>query len=89
MHSAPALLLSAPFSCRSLPPPCLISTVRQRDRTVKLLNFTFETNPPADPEGDLDSDPGSLYDRNLTIRTSPLEIIYHTRTLHGLLDVFR
>jgi hypothetical protein len=81
--------LSAPFSCRSLPPPCLISTVRQRDRTVKLLNFTFETNPPADPEGDLDSDPGSLYDRNLTIRTSPLEIIYHTRTLHGLLDVFR
>ena len=36
-----------------------------------------------------DNDKGSLYDRNLSLITSPLDIIYDTKTTFALLDVFR
>ena len=77
---------------RGSSPPTLVSTVRRESSSgsaSNLLTFSFETNPPMNPNGDLDHDPGSFYDRNLTLRTSPLEIIWHTRTLHCLLAVFR
>ena len=72
--------------------PTLVKTVRRESKggsESNLLTFSFETNPPKDPLGDLDHDLGSFYDRNLMLRTSPLEITWHTRTLHCLLEVFR
>ena len=78
---------------RGSSPPILVSTVRRRESSSgsasNLLTFSFETNPPKNPNGNLDTDPGSFYDRNLTLHTSPLEITWHTRTLHCLLAVFR
>ena len=75
---------------KARPPPLIISTIRVgQEGEVKLLNFSFETNPPADPGGDLDADKGSLYDRHLVLHTSPLEIIYPTKTIFGLREVFK
>ena len=78
---------------RGSSPPTLVSTVRRESSSgsaSNLLTFSFETNPPMDPHGDLDEESNkSFYDRNLTLRTSPLEITWHTRTLHCLLAVFR
>ena len=70
-------------------PPKLIKTVKHQTTDSKLLNFAFETNPPNDPYGNLDDDEGSLYDRNLSLTTSPLEIIYDAKTIYALRDVFR
>ena len=69
-------------------PPVLISTLRNNSNNSKLLNFEFETKPPADPYGDLDNDKGSLYNRKVSLTTSPLEITYDTKTLYALIDVF-
>ena len=70
--------------------PTLVSTVRREGGRANnhLLSFSFETNPPEDPLGDLDQDPGSLYDRALALSTSPLEVTWHTRTLLALRRVF-
>jgi len=67
----------------------LISTVKKVNGELNLLNFEFEMNPPANPGGDLDEDKGSLYDRKLNIFTSPLEIVYDTKTIFRLVDVFK
>ena len=67
----------------------LISTIKKANGELNLLNFEFEMNPPANPGGDLDEDKGSLYDRKLNIFTSPLEIIYDTKTIFCLRDVFK
>ena len=69
-------------------PPRLISTLKNSTNNSKLLNFEFETKPPADPYGDLDNDKGSLFNRKLSLSTSPLEIIYDTKTIWALVDVF-
>ena len=68
--------------------PRLISTLSNNTNNSKLLNFEFETKPPADPYGDLDNDRGSLYNRKVSLTTSPLEIIYDTKTIFALIDVF-
>ncbi len=47
-----------------------------------LVNFSFENNPPSDPDGDLDTDEGSLYDQRLRFFSSPLEITYDARTIN-------
>ena len=41
--------------------------VKTRDKYVfnKLLTISFETNPPADPDGDLDTDGGSLVKKKI------------------------
>ena len=41
--------------------------VKTRDKYVfnKLLTISFETNPPADPDGDLDTDGGSLIKKKI------------------------
>ena len=71
--------------------PKLVSTIKKSETSdSKLLKFSLEINPPEDPyRDDLDNDKGSLYDRNLSLTTSPLEIIYDTKTIFALVDVFR
>ena len=69
--------------------PKLVSTIKKSQTfDSKLLKFSLEINPPEDLD-DLDNDKGSLYDRNLSLTTSPLEIIYDTKTIFALVDVFR
>merc|ERR1719370_206061 len=52
--------------------PTLVKTVRRENKggsESNLLTFSFETNPPKDPLGDLDHRPWpSFYDRNLMLR---------------------
>ena len=69
--------------------PRLVTTVNTGTSagSAHLLNFAFETNPPADPEGDLETP--SFYARKLSLTTSPLEIVYDTRTVFSLVEVFR
>ena len=70
--------------------PKLVSTVKKETSDSKLLKFSLEINPPENPyREDLNNDQGSLYDRNLSLITSPLEIIYDTKTIFALIDVFK
>ena len=55
--------------------PVMVST-RSGYQDDKLLNFEFENNPPSNPDGNLNEDIGSLYDKRLKLFSSPLEIIY-------------
>ena len=88
-NSSKNLLFNSGLRTASRAAPVLVSTVKQHTSDSKLLNFSFETNPPEDQYGDLDKDNGSLYDRNLCLTTSPLEIIYDNKTAFALRDIFR
>ena len=70
------------------PGPVIVST-RSGLRDDKLLNFDFESNPPSNPDGDLDEDLGSLYDKRIRLFSSPLEILYNHRTIQHLISIFK
>ena len=74
--------------------PVIISTrgihnmQHQESYSSHLLKFCFETNPPLDPEGNLDDDKGDVYDKSIMLSSSPLEIIYDLKTFQQLSKVF-
>ena len=68
--------------------PVIVST-RSGFQNDKLLKFEFENNPPSNPDGNLDEDLGSLYDKRLQLFSSPLEVIYDHRTVHQLMNIFK
>ncbi|TRY69082.1 hypothetical protein TCAL_09656 [Tigriopus californicus] len=68
--------------------PCLVST-RPGSKDGNLVNFSFENNPPEQPDGNLDEDQGSVYDQRLNFYSSPLEIVYHATTINRLMKIFR
>jgi hypothetical protein len=73
--------------------PTTIVSTRNEGTTKsaeKLLNISFESNPPSEPDSDdLDHDPGSLYDKRIGIFSSPLEIIYDKPTVNALINLFK
>jgi len=70
------------------PGPVMVSTRSGRSGD-KLLNFEFESNPPSNPNGNLDEDLGSLYDKRIRLFSSPLEILYNHRTVMHLVTIFK
>ncbi len=69
--------------------PCIVSTRTEESSTEQLLIFSFETNPPSNPQGDLDYEESSLYDQRIKIYSSPLEIIYDKLTVNALMSLFK
>ncbi len=69
-------------------PPSIVKT-RPGSENENLVTFSFENNPPFDPDGDLDVDEGSLYDQRLRLFSSPLEIVYDAGTIRRLMQIFR
>ena len=74
--------------------PVIISTrgihnsQHQEAYSSHLLKFCFETNPPLNPDGNLDDDKGDVYDKSIMLSSSPLEIIYDLKTFQQLSKVF-
>ena len=72
------------------PAPVMVETRTAVDKgQQRLLNFSFENNPPDDPGGDLDSDKGSIYDQRIRFSSCPLQIVYDKSTIDRLEKIFR
>ena len=71
------------------PAPIMVETRTAADKGQRLLNFSFENNPPDDPGGDLDSDKGSIYDQRIRFSSCPLQIVYDKSTVDRLEKIFR
>ena len=71
--------------------PMIVETKPQEGESGgrHLLNFSFENNPPENPNGDLDSDKGSLYDQRIRFFSSPLEVVFDSKTFNRLAGIFR
>jgi vacuolar protein sorting-associated protein 13A/C len=55
----------------------------------RLLNLSFQTNPPENPAGNLDTDEGSVYDQRVRFFSCPLEIVYDKNTFDRLERIFK
>lgn len=81
-------------SSRFLPSKKVLSSSGGRNQSGQdpdspmLLSLIFEKNPPEDEDGNLDQDKGSLYDRRLVLKSSPLEMVYDAKTFHRLKTIF-
>ena len=72
---------------KSIDPPCIVKA-RVQD-TNRLLFISFESNPPADPDGDLDIVGTSPIKKKIRVFSSPLEITYDKATVNSLISLFK
>ena len=65
--------------------PTIVKTMTNHDSN--LLTICVENNPPENPDGDLEEDGGSPWDKRIKISSSPLELTYDKLTFKHLKSV--